>query len=220
MGSRVKSSLSSLYRHTVESMKSNLVIGLTGGIGSGKTVASDHFASLGVDVIDTDVIARQVVEPGSEVLKQLSQEFGGSVLNTDGSLNRAVLRKLAFANKDKKSKLDAITHPAIREETTRQIQNSRSDYCIVVVPLLTKESPFLSGMQRVIVVTAHRHTKIERVKVRSNLSDSEVEGIMLSQLSDEQRLEFADDVIENNTSIEYVHKEVEKLHTRYLKLSK
>ena len=220
MGLRVKSSLFSLHRHTVKRMASNLVIGLTGGIGSGKTLASDHFASLGVDVIDTDIIARQVVEPGSNVLKKLAIEFGDSVLNTDGSLDRAALRKLAFASKDNKSKLDAITHPAIREETARQIQNSSSDYCIVVVPLLTKESPFLSVMQRVIVVTADRATKIERVKIRSNLDASEVGRIMQSQLSDEQRLGFADDVIENNSSIEYVHKEVEKLHSQYLELSK
>jgi dephospho-CoA kinase len=201
-------------------MEYNLVIGLTGGIGSGKTLASDHFASLGVDIIDTDVIARQVVEPGSKVLKQLASEFGAGVLNTDGSLNRAALRKLAFANEENKSKLDDITHPAIREETARQIQSSRSDYCIVVVPLLSEDSPFLSVMQRVIVVTADRETKIERVKVRSSLSASEVERIMQSQLSDEQRLEFADDVIENNSSIEYVHKEVEILHSQYLELSK
>jgi dephospho-CoA kinase len=201
-------------------MKKHLVIGLTGGIGSGKTLASDHFAKLAIDIIDTDVIARNIVEPGQTTLASLVNEFGNKIINSDGHLNRSALRTIAFSNKSNKAKLDSITHPAIREETNNQIQASNSQYCIVVVPLLTKDSPFSKVMQRIIAVTANHETKIQRVKVRSNLSSEEVEKIMNTQLSDEQRLEFADDIIENNSTKQYVYDEVEKLHLKYLELSK
>lgn len=199
-------------------MKRNLVIGLTGGIGSGKTVASDHFASLGVDIIDTDIIARNIVEPGGPVLKKLAATFGDTILHNNGSLNRNALRTIAFSSNDNKARLDAITHPAIREQTAQQIQASTSHYCIVVVPLLTKESPFLTIVERVLVVTANHDLKVERVKKRSGLSQKEIIDIMQTQLSDEQRLAFADDVIENNNTQACVYKEVEKLHALYLSL--
>lgn len=201
-------------------MSNNLVIGLTGGIGSGKTLASDHFAELGINVIDTDIIARKIVKPGQKALEHLVQEFGESILQVDGTLDRAALRNIAFANKDNKAKLDSITHPAIRTETIEQINQACSDYCIVVVPLLSKNSPFLSVMQRVIVVAADLQTKIDRVKIRSNLSSEEVKRIMQTQLSDEQRLEFSNDVIENNSTKEHVRNEVERLHLRYLALAR
>mgnify|MGYP000135571354 CR=1 FL=1 len=200
-------------------MNTKLVIGLTGGIGSGKTLASDHFASLGVDIIDADIIARKIVEPGAAALEQLAKTFGSGILNSDGTLNRDALRTIAFSSKDNKAQLDAITHPAIGQETRLQIQASRSPYCVVVVPLLTPESAFLMLMKRVLVVTADHEIKVERVKSRSYLSQTEVLAIMQTQLSDDQRLEFADDVIENNSSKKHVRDEVEKLHKQYLALS-
>lgn len=203
----------------MSTLKNRLVIGLTGGIGSGKTLASDHFATLGIDIIDTDVIARKIVQPGQDALTQLVNQFGNNIVHSDGSLNRGALRKIAFASKANKAKLDSITHPAIRQETTKLIQASNSDYCIVVVPLLSKDSPFLTIMQRIVVVTASHDTKIKRVEIRSNLSKEEIETIMQTQLSDEQRLEFADDIIENNSSKEHVYSAVEKLHLTYLELS-
>lgn len=196
------------------------VIGLTGGIGSGKTVASDHFATLGVPVIDTDVIARTIVEPGQPALLSLVEAFGKSILQVDGNLDRGELRKLAFANKQNKQKLDSITHPAIRLEMFKQVRQTSSPYCIVVIPLLTADSPFSESLQRILVVTTELETKIKRVMKRSNLSRDEVERIMATQLSDEERLSFADDVITNDGSIEDVHNKVVKLDALYLTLSK
>ena len=194
------------------------IIGLSGGIGSGKTVVSDHFGHLGVSVVDTDVIARKVVEPGKPALDSLVQEFGSSILNSDGSLNRSNLRELAFASSSNKRRLDAITHPAIRIETVKQINQSEGSYCIVVVPLLYKESPFLAMMNRVLIVTADREVKIARVQKRNNFSRDQVIQIMDTQLSDEKRLEFADDVIKNDSTLEHVYREVEVLHETYSSL--
>ena len=195
------------------------VIGLTGGIGSGKTLISDRFAELGVGIIDTDVIAREIVQPGQPALQQLSNVFGEEILEKNGELDRAILRKKAFENDDSKAKLDAITHPAIRLRTVEKIALAPLPYCLVVVPLLSSNSPFIEYMQRVLVVTADRETKIGRVKKRSNLPSEEVERIMETQLDDKERLRFADDVIQNNGSIGEAYTQVEKLHALYLKLS-
>lgn len=197
-----------------------LIIALTGGIGSGKTVASDHFGTLGVPVIDTDIIAREIVEPGQPTLVELCDAFGNDILDSSGKLNRDILRKIAFSNTENKQKLDSITHPAIRTETSRQIGIVEFTYCIVVIPLLTQDSPFIELADRVTVVLADKDIKIKRVMQRSNLSREETIAIMRSQISDEERLEFADDVIHNNSSIEDVHQLVEKLHLEYLRLSK
>lgn len=195
------------------------IVGLTGGIGSGKTVVSDHFAALGVPVIDTDVVARQVVEPGKPALAQLAEAFGNEILQNDGTLDRNKLRAIAFASDQNKHTLDTITHPAIRVETIAQISSVSYPYCIVVVPLLTADSPFNSFTQRVLVVTANHQTKIKRVQKRSNLSEEEVLSIMQTQLSDTQRREFADEVIENDGSIQDAQQQVEELHQYYLELS-
>ncbi len=204
--------------HNADSVNS-MIIGLTGGIGSGKTVASDHFASLGVPVIDTDVIARQIVQAGQPALAQLVEVFGSSILLSDATLDRARLRELAFKNTQSKATLDAITHPAIRDETLRQIKAVHYPYCIVVVPLLSADSPFLEIMHRVIAVTCDADTRTQRVMQRSQLSRAEVQRIMATQLSDEQRVAFADDVIANDGSLEAVHRAVEKLHECYLSLA-
>ena len=195
------------------------VIGLTGGIGSGKTVISDHFATLGVPIIDTDVIARQVVEPGQETLDQLINAFGKHILTPSGELDRNALRQLAFSSPQNKVTLDNITHPAIRDRAWHEIQHAAYPYCVVVVPLLDSSSAFTKVMDRILVVTAERQIKIDRVKVRSNLSQQEVEQIMATQLDDSDRLAFANDIIANNGSLESVYQQVESLHQHYLKLS-
>lgn len=215
-----------LKSHMINSL---FIVGLTGGIGSGKTVASDHFASLGVPVIDTDLIARQIVEPGMPALKQLVNQFGDSILLDNGALNRDALRNLVFttndnadnnkSNKSNKAKLDAITHPAIRNETLKQIEQVSYPYCLVVIPLLTKDSAFQHFMHRVISVRCNEATRIERVMKRSNLSREAVVAIVESQLSDEERADFADDVIDNNGSLQDVYTQVETLHETYLHLS-
>ncbi len=195
------------------------VVGLTGGIGSGKTVASDHFAELGVPVIDTDVIARQIVDPGQAALKELTAAFGEKILLSDGHLDRAELRTIAFSSQENKATLDNITHPAIRQETFRQISEVTYPYCVVVVPLLSDNSPFSALMQRILVVTAKRDTKITRVQKRSGLTRDEIERIMATQLSDNKRNEFADDVIANDGTIEDAQRAVKQLHQKYLELA-
>ena len=130
------------------------------------------------------------------------------------------LRSLAFASSKNKQALDNITHPAIRKETARQVALVTDAYCLVVIPLLNKSSPFFSFLQRVLVVTANRDTKIERVKKRSQLTKQEVVRIMETQLDDTERLSFADDVIENDSTIEDAYEQVEKLHQTYLTLAR
>jgi len=196
------------------------VVGLTGGIGSGKTVVSDYFNTLGVPIIDTDIIAREVVAPGLPTIEKLVESFGNNILFEDGSLNRSVLRKLAFSDSSKTELLNSITHPAIREETAKQISLTQFQYCIVVVPLLNPNSGFTQIMQRILLVTADKKIKIERIQSRSNLNSDEIERIMKSQLSDDKRLKFADDVVTNNSSIQHVHSQVDELHRLYESLSK
>ena len=195
------------------------IVGLTGGIGSGKTVASDHFASLGVPIIDTDVIARQVVEPNTPVLNQLVHEFGEQILKKSGELDRAELRKIAFSDRQNKKRLDEITHPAIQTEAKNQISTITTPYCILVIPLLKPDSNFTVLLDRILVVTADREIKIARVMKRNQISRDQVIAIMQNQITDEERLEFSDDVIENNETLEHVHDEVGKLHKYYLNLS-
>ncbi|MFT5610800.1 MAG: dephospho-CoA kinase [Arenicella sp.] len=196
------------------------VVGLTGGIGSGKTVASDRFKTLGVPIIDTDIIAREVVEPGSPALTQLVKEFGDQILEKEGSLDRSVLREIAFSSPENKAQLDAITHPAIRIATLKQTEDVDFPYCIVVVPLLTPSSGFASFIQRVLAVSADKRTKVVRVRKRSNLSEKEVLAIMNTQLSDAEREEFADDVIHNDGKIEQAQAMVDQLHEKYIDLSR
>ena len=195
------------------------VIGLTGGIGSGKTLISDRFATLGVPVIDTDVIARKVVEPGQATLLSLVDTFGKQILSKEGSLDRAVMRKIAFANSENKKLLDSITHPAIGAETFTQIESVDYPYCLVVVPLLKSGSRFESLMQRILIVTANHNTKIRRVQKRSSLLADEVEQIMQTQLSDAQRRQFADDELINDGSKKDAYLKVDKLHKQYLKIA-
>lgn len=197
----------------------HFIVGLTGGIGSGKTVVSDYFADLGVPVIDTDVIARKIVEPGQAALLQLVEHFGDDILRTNGELNRDALRELAFADDASKARLDAITHPAIRLETIAQIRATRYPYCLVVVPLLRPDSEFSEMMQRILVVTARRETRIERVMKRSKLSRRQVEQIIATQLNEKQQLDFADDVVVNDGTIEDAQAQAEELHQKYLLFS-
>jgi dephospho-CoA kinase len=195
------------------------VVGLTGGIGSGKTVASERFKALGAPIIDTDIIAREVVEPGSPTLTQLVDAFGDQILQKNGSLDRKVLREIAFSSPENKAQLDSITHPAIRIETHEQTADADFPYCVVVVPLLSPNSEFSSFMQRVLAVSADKQTKVERVKKRNHLSEEEVLAIIDTQLSDAEREEFADDIIHNDGTIEEAQALVDLLHEQYLELS-
>lgn len=196
------------------------VIGLTGGIGCGKTLVSDHLASLGVPIIDTDVIARQIVEPNSPTLSELVDTFGEEILLEDGSLNRDQLRKLAFSNSENKQKLDAITHPAILDEAIRQLEQVDYSYVIVVIPLLNKESAFFPFLDHVLAINTDKETRILRVMKRNSLPREAVEKIVATQLTDQQRQQFADDQIDNNGSKQATKEQASQLHQKYLELAK
>ena len=193
-------------------------VGLTGGIGSGKTTISDLFAGLGVDVIDTDEIARALSQKGQPSVQQIEQEFGGDVIADDGSLDRDRMRELVFSDPDARETLQRILHPLIRAEVQRRLAASDKHYSLVVVPLLV-ESRGYDFADRVLVVDCSEKQQIERVMHRSGLSRDQVKAIMATQVSRSERLAAADDVINNDGEIEELRSQVEKLHRRYLTLS-
>lgn len=199
-------------------MPKKLVIGLTGGIGSGKSAVTTLFESHGVDIIDADVVARDVVKPDSVGLKEIVSKFGDTILLADGTLNRAQLREVVFHNADYKSWLNALLHPLIREAMQSGIQNSSSDYCILAVPLLI-ENNLTTMVHRVLVVDCTEQQQLERAMHRDGSSEQTIRNIMASQASREERLQAADDVIDNTGSKDSLAEQVNACHTRYLRLA-
>ena len=196
-----------------------LVVGLTGGIGSGKTAASEHFKSLGITIVDADEVSRQVVEPGTPALKQIAAHFGEQILNDDQSLNRRALRELIFNNEEEKKWLEQLLHPLIGMETFRQLQASQSAYTIFVSPLLIEIGQD-KMTQRILVVDAPESEQVLRTVERDNTDADSVKSIMKSQASRTLRLEKADDVLVNDGSLESLKEKVEALHKTYLELAK
>jgi dephospho-CoA kinase len=195
------------------------VLGITGGIGSGKTAVTDEFVKLGINVIDADVAARTVVAIGSKGLKSIQQHFGNDILLDDGTLNRAKLREIIFKNTDEKKWLEALTHPLIREEIIKDLQASSSPYTILVSPLLI-ESGQHQMVNRVLVVDVPVELQLKRTCERDNQHPkAQIEAIIASQLDREKRLSYADDVITNIQSIEHLHQQVAQLNQQYLRLS-
>ncbi|EMF0805888.1 TPA: dephospho-CoA kinase [Klebsiella aerogenes] len=193
-------------------------VALTGGIGSGKSTVADEFAHLGVTVIDADIIARQVVEPGTPALLAIAEKFGPQMINDDGSLNRRRLRERIFAHSEDKAWLNALLHPLIQQETRRQMQASTSPYLLWVVPLLV-ENRLTDKADRVLVVDVPKETQIERTIRRDGVSREHAEHILAAQATREQRLAAADDVIENIGSADAVASHVARLHDKYLMLA-
>ncbi|AVL80937.1 dephospho-CoA kinase [Klebsiella oxytoca] len=193
-------------------------VALTGGIGSGKSTVADAFAQLGVNVIDADIIARQVVEPGTPGLSAIAQRFGAQMLNEDGTLNRRALREHIFAHDEDKRWLNALLHPQIQQETRRQIQLATSPYILWVVPLLVENS-LSTKADRVLVVDVPKETQIERTMLRDRVSRQHAEHILAAQATREQRLAVADDVIENMGSPDVIASAVARLHAKYQRLA-
>ncbi|EPG9047514.1 dephospho-CoA kinase [Klebsiella aerogenes] len=193
-------------------------VALTGGIGSGKSTVADEFAHLGVTVIDADIIARKVVEPGTPALLAIAERFGPQMINDDGSLNRRRLRERIFAHSEDKAWLNALLHPLIQQETRRQMQASTSPYLLWVVPLLV-ENRLTDKADRVLVVDVPKETQIERTIRRDGVSREHAEHILAAQATREQRLAAADDVIENMGSADAVASHVARLHDKYLMLA-
>jgi dephospho-CoA kinase len=196
-----------------------VVIGLTGGIGSGKSTISDMFASLGIDVVDADIVARKVVAPQSDALKQISTHFGEQFIQADGHLNRPLLRSQVFSNQQDKTWLNNLLHPLIRQGMIKEIAQTSSNYCLLVAPLLI-ENNLQSFVQRLIVIDITEAEQIKRTVRRDPSSSDEVQRIIASQISRTDRLKHADDIIDNsNKDLEQVSKQVMKLDLTYRKLA-
>ena len=195
-----------------------LRVGLTGGIGSGKTTVSDLFAELGVEVIDADVIAHEVTAPGEAVLDEIAAEFGPRAICSDGGMDRGYMRSEVFSNPDKRRRLEAILHPVIRERMELKVRACSGPYCILSIPLLI-ESRNAAKVDRVLVVDAPDDRRREWIRARSGLSDAEINGIFAAQVSREARIAAADDVIVNDGPIEALKEKVEALHARYLEIA-
>ncbi|HEY8554496.1 MAG TPA: dephospho-CoA kinase [Burkholderiales bacterium] len=195
-----------------------LRIGLTGGIGSGKSTVAQLFARRGVPVIDTDVIAREVVEPGQPAIAEIERAFGRKVLDDAGRLDRAALRRRVFDDPAARARLEAILHPRIRAEVERRLAALEAPYCLVVVPLLV-ETNFVDLIDRVLVVDADEALQIARTSARDAVPPESVERVMAAQASRAERLARADDVIRNDGTLSDLEREVERLHARYLAMA-
>ena len=195
-----------------------LRVGLTGGIGSGKSTVAELFAKLGVSIIDADVIARELVEPERPAYREIVAQFGPGILNTDGSLNRARLRERVFADTATRVRLEAILHPRIRSIMEQRAQLGRGPYVLMVAPLLL-ENGLEDMVDRVLVVDATDATQVARVHARSGLSEGQIRAIMATQVSRNERRSRAHDVIENDGDREALTQAVAALHKRYLALA-
>ncbi len=193
-------------------------VGLTGGIASGKTTVANLFAAHGVPVIDTDIIARDVVEPGKPALNEIHAHFGDSVINESGMLDRTAMRKLIFCDSHARERLEAILHPRIGDEVRRRSQTTKGDYQIIAVPLLVG-SPLLQFVDRVLVVDCREETQIERLIKRDAGTRDDARRILAAQSSREQRLAIADDVINNDQDLSQLEEQVNQLHSKYQALA-
>jgi dephospho-CoA kinase len=195
-------------------------VGLTGGIGSGKSVASGVFESLGAAVVDTDEISRALTAPGGAAIAAIRGQFGPAAIGPDGGLDRERMRLLVFRDAASRQQLEAILHPQIRIRTRAAIDAARAPYVIVVVPLLLETGVCLELVQRVLVVDCDEAEQVRRVVAARGLSVGEVQRIMAAQLPRAERLRRADDVLLNDGRVEALRSQVEQLHARYLALAR
>lgn len=194
------------------------VVVLTGGIAAGKSAVSEAFARRGIAVVDTDVIARELVQAGQPLLAEIVAAFGPGILDRGGQLDRKRMRELIFTDPDSKQKLEAILHPAIGQAVQQRLGTVDTDYCILVVPLLA-ESGRYAWADRVLVVDVDEATQISRVMARDRISRAQAQAILGAQASRQQRLALADDVIGNQGSLVELDQAVAALHARYLRLA-
>ncbi len=195
------------------------IVGLTGGIGSGKSAAATLFEALGAAVVDTDAIAHELTAPGGAAIGPIRSAFGAEVIAPNGALDRTAMRRLAFADAQAKARLEAILHPMIRAEADRRSAAARAPYVVLVVPLLVESGGYRSRMQRVVVVDCPEEVQVARVMSRSGLSAEEARAIMAAQVGREQRLAAADDVIDNGGDLAALRPQVEALHRQYLEMA-
>lgn len=195
-------------------MSSDLLVGLTGGIGSGKSAVCREFERLDVPIVDADIVSREVVEPGTDGLRAIVDLFGIEILDADGTLDRARVRQLIFEDEKKRVMLESELHPRIRDRIRDQLDAIETPYTIMCVPLLVEKHGY-ENIDRVLVVDCPVETQISRVMSRDSLTRQQVESIMKTQASREQRLRLADDIVENAYGIEALRDPVRTLHTKY-----
>jgi dephospho-CoA kinase len=196
------------------------VVGLTGGIGSGKSTVAAQFALLGIPIVDTDAIAHALTVAGGKAMDPIRLQFGSSMVSSNGGLDRPAMRRLVFGNTAERSKLEALLHPLIREESASQLSAAAGvAYAVLMVPLLFETMAFRAAVQRTLVVDCPVEMQIERVRHRSGLAQGETERIISSQIPRGLRLQLADDVLFNGSDSGIVPARVETLHRRYLALA-
>lgn len=196
----------------------SLTIGLTGGIGSGKSAAADLFAARGINIVDADIAAREVVEPDTVALTAIAEHFGPSILIADGSLNRRALREIIFADAYEKKWLEALLHPAIRTLIKQQLSEATSPYAVLVSPLLL-ETDQHTLVERVLVIDCPETDQIQRAAARDQSEPDRIKAIMANQLNRDARLAKADDILHNHASLADLEQQVENLHQTYLSLA-
>lgn len=195
-----------------------LIVGLTGGIGSGKSEVSRRFALLGIDIIDADEEARSVVAPGSEALKQIHAHFGDAILLADGTLNRAALREIIFTNPAEKNWLEQLLHPIINTAIRKKLAKSSSAYALLSSPLLLETTQH-QLVDRVLVVDTSEQLQLERASARDKNNQAQIEAIMATQLSRQERCSRANDIIQNHGDIDELDEQVQKLHQLYCEIA-
>lgn len=198
---------------------SDFVVGLTGGIGSGKSAAADCFAALGVGLVDTDAIAHELTAAGGAAMPALVAAFGAEVAAADGALDRGRMRRLAFADPSARGRLEGILHPLIRKLSAERCRLAGSPYVILAVPLLVESGSYRERCDRIVAVDCPESLQISRVMARNGLSEAEVRAIMATQASRAERLAVADDVIANDGDLANLEMQVGELHREYLRLS-
>ena len=198
---------------------SNFVVGLTGGIGSGKSAAADCFAARGIGVVDTDAIAHELTAAEGAAMPALRAEFGRDVAAADGALDRSRMRRLAFADPAVRRRLEGILHPMIRELAGERCRKAVSPYVILAVPLLVESGTYRERCDRVVVVDCPESQQISRVMARNGLAETEVRAILVTQATREQRLAAADDVLANDGDLATLETQIADLHQRYVRLA-
>ena len=196
-----------------------LVVGLTGGIGSGKSAAADEFSRLGATIVDTDAISHELTGPGGAAVAEIQRQFGRAFVDGSGAMDRKRMRDLVFSDAEEKQRLEALLHPLIRAESQRRIEQAAGPYVVHVVPLLVESPGHRERVARVLVVDCPEAIQVARVRQRSGLPEAEVRRIIASQIQRERRLAAADDVIDNSGTIAALQQQVRKLHENYLALA-
>lgn len=191
------------------------VVGLTGGIGSGKSAVADALGQLGASIVDTDVIAHQLTAPGGAAVEAIREQFGAEFIDAAGAMDRRRMRDRVFQNAAERKRLEQILHPMIRAQNDRRILEAQGPYVVMVVPLLAEAVEYQKRSDRILVVDCRETTQITRVMQRSQLSEDEVKRIIATQTSRADRLAIADDVIENEGTLNWLQEAAGRLHARY-----